>query len=184
MSLSALLWLLYAVPAYLLWPIVFRLHYKRSAIAEAFPPRNLYDLIDFALGACLVAYSCWIVLGPRPDHAAAISVPTGVAVWAAGCSLRIWAVWTLGPHWRIGLDEKDTTTQCVKAGPYKIMDHPINTALVIVAIGQALMTGVDARAIFSLAFALAYLFLQAGAEKRYWSRRAGADSKSTLGPEP
>ena len=169
--LPAVLWLIYAVPAYVLWPVAFRLRYKRTAIAEAFPPRNLYDWFDFALGLSLLSYSAWIVLGPRPDRAAAVSLPGGIAVWASGCLLRIWAVYTLGPHWRIGQDEKDTTTVHVKTGPYRIMDHPINTGLILVAIGQALMVGLEARTIFLLTIALVYFLAQAGAEKRYWSRR-------------
>lgn len=169
MTLPAITWLVYAVPAYLLYAAVFQVRYGKSAVAEHFPPRNLYGWVDFALGACLVSYSVWIVFG---THAAApISIPAGLAVWAAGCMLRIWAVWTLGPHWRIGQDEGDSTTEYVRTGPYRLMDHPINTALVLVAIGQALMTGLDARAIFLLAFSVLYFFAQAGAEKRYWSAK-------------
>lgn len=172
MTIPAITWLVYALPAYILYPVVFRVRYGKSAVAERFPPRNLYGWVDFALGACLVAYSVWIVFGA---HAAApISLAAGLAVWFVGCLLRIWAVWTLGPHWRIGQDERDTTTEYVRSGPYRFMDHPINTALVLVAIGQALMTGLDARAMFLLAFSVLYLLLQAGAEKKFWSARVNA----------
>lgn len=170
MTLPALTWLAYAVPAYVLYTVVFRIRYGKSAVAERFPPRNLYGWVDFALAACLIGYSLWIVFGA---HAAEpVSVAAGACFWGAGCLLRIWAVWTLGPHWRIGQDERDETTEYVKTGPYRFMDHPINCALVLVGIGQALMTGLDARAMFLLGFSVAYLVVQAGAEKRYWAAKA------------
>lgn len=170
MTLPALTWLVYAVPAYVLYTAVFRLRFGRSAVAERFPPRNLYGWVDFGLGACLVAYSVWIVFGAH--DAAPVSVVAGVSFWAMGCLLRVWAVWALGPHWRIGQDERDETTEHVKTGPYRWMDHPINCALVLVAIGQALMTGLDPRAMFLLGFSVVYLVVQAGAEKRYWAARS------------
>lgn len=179
MTIPAITWLVYAVPAYILYAAVFRVRYGKSAVAEQFPPRNLYGWVDFALGACLVGYSVWIVFGAHT--ASAISLPAGLAIWAAGCLLRIWAVWTLGPHWRIGQDERDTTTEYVRTGPYRFMDHPINTALVLVAIGQALMTGLDARAIFLLTFSVLYLFAQARAEKKFWQSRTSLPPAPTRG---
>lgn len=170
MTLPAMTWLAYAVPAYVLYTVVFRVLYGKSAVAEQFPPRNLYGWVDFALAACLIGYSVWVVFGAHT--AEPLSVWAGVSVWGMGCLLRIWAVWTLGPHWRIGQDESDGTTEYVKTGPYKWMDHPINCALVLVAIGQALMTGLDVRAMFLLGFSVVYLVVQAGAEKAFWKRRS------------
>ncbi len=181
MTLPALTWLVYAVPAYLLYPVFFRMRYGKSAVAEHFPPRNLYGWVDFGLGACLVGYSVWVVFGAA--GAEPISRSAGVGAWCAGCLLRIWAVWTLGPHWRIGQDEGDETTEHVKTGPYRFMDHPINSALVLVAIGQALMTGLDARAMFLLGFAVAYLIVQAGAEKAFWRKRQSARAAEHRGGE-
>jgi protein-S-isoprenylcysteine O-methyltransferase Ste14 len=169
MTLAAITWLVYAVPAYLLYTVVFRIRYGKSAVAEQFPPRNLYGWIDFALAGCLIGYSVWVVFGAAT--AEPVSILAGLCFWSAGCLLRIWAVWTLGPHWRIGQDESDGTTEYVRTGPYRIMDHPINSALVLVAIGQALMAGLDARAIFLLGFAVTYLLVQAGAEKAFWRSR-------------
>ncbi len=169
MTLPAITWLMYAVPAYVLYTVVFRVRYGKSAVAERFPPRNLYGWIDFALGACLIGYSVWIVFGAA--GADPVSVWAGLCFWSMGCLLRVWAVWTLGPHWRIGQDEQDTTTEYVRTGPYKWMDHPINSALVLVAMGQALITGLDARAMFLLAFSVVYLLVQAGAERRHWAAK-------------
>ena len=181
MTLPAITWLMYAVPAYVLYTVVFRLRYGRSAVAERFPPRDLYGWIDYGLAACLISYSCWIVFGV--SRAEAISVAAGVGFWALGAMLRIWAVWALGRNWRIGQDDNDTT-EFVRTGPYRFMHHPINSALVLVAIGQAFMTGLDARAMFLLGFSVAYLLIQASAEKRYWQRRAQANTASVNEPSP
>lgn len=178
--LPAATWLTYAVTAYVLWTVYHRVRYGRSPVVQRFPPRRLYEWMDFGLGVCLVAYSAWIVLGPgtRP-----ISVWGGAAVWMAGFALRVWAVVTLGPHWRMGQDESDTTTEFVARGPYRFMHHPINTALVVVAIGQALMTGLDWRAMFLLAFSVVYLLVQARAEERYWEKRRREKGEGGRGVE-
>ena len=168
--LPAITWLTFAITAYVLWPVVHRLRYGRSPIAERFPPRDLYGWIDFALGVCLVAYSVWIVFGPPPRP---VSMTAGVMVWAAGFALRMWTVLTLGPNWRIGQDETDTSVEYVATGPYRFLKHPINAALIVVGLGQMLMTGVDARAVFLVAFAAAYYIAQARAEERFWSERRG-----------
>ncbi|MBX3359183.1 MAG: hypothetical protein KF745_12240 [Phycisphaeraceae bacterium] len=179
MSLPAITWLCYAVPAYLLWPVVFRFRYGRSPLADRFPPRDLYSTVDFLLALCLIGYSAWIVLGPPP---APISTATGLGLFGTGFLLRVWAVISLGPHWRIGQDTHDATTSFVSTGPYRFLDHPINTALILVAIGQSLMTGLDARAMFLLAFSVVYFFAQAGAESRYWAQRRRSRAGRADGP--
>jgi protein-S-isoprenylcysteine O-methyltransferase Ste14 len=169
--LPAATWLAFALTAYALWTLVHRLRYGHSPVAERFPPRNLYGWIDFALGAGIVAYSAWIVLGPEPQP---ISVPLGVLLWGAGFALRMWAVLTLGPNWRIGQDERDHNVEYVATGPYRLFRHPINAALIIVALGQLLLTGMDARAIFLIALATLYYLAQARAEERFWAGRQRA----------
>lgn len=166
--IPAATWLIYAVTAYMLWTVYHRARYGRSPVAEHFPPRDLYGWIDFGLGLCLAAYSVWIVLGPEPEP---ISIPLGLAVWGAGFALRIWAVLTLGASWRIGQDQHDPDVEYVAAGPYRLLKHPINAALIIIALGQALLTGPDARAAFLVAFATLYYLAQARAEERYWADR-------------
>jgi protein-S-isoprenylcysteine O-methyltransferase Ste14 len=180
--LPAVLWLVYAVPAYLLWPLVFRARYGFSAVKERFPPRNFYGWIDFILGLALLGYSAWVVFrphrGPPP-----ISIPGGIGVWCAGAALRIWAVATLGRNWRIGQDDQDTQAEFVAAGPYKLMNHPINTALILVAIGQALLTGLSAGAIGLLTVAVAYFLIQGRAEERRWEKFKAHSSKFKSEPE-
>lgn len=167
----AAFWLIYAVPAYVLWTLAFPLRYGFWPVAGRFPPRNLYASVDFLLGVVLIAYSAWIVLGPAPDPTRVISIPAGICIWTAGLLLRWWAVCTLGRHWRIGQDESDQRAEFVATGPYRTVRHPINAALILVAIGQALMTGLDARALLLLTASVIYFLMQGRAEDRLWKKR-------------
>ena len=169
--LPAVFWLIYAVPAYVLWTLAFPLRYGFWPVAGRFPPRNLYASVDLLLGLVLIGYSVWIVFGPLPDPARVISARAGICIWSAGVLLRGWAVFTLGPHWRIGQDESDTRAEFVATGPYRIVHHPINAALILVAIGQSLMTGLDARALFLLCASVLYFLVQGRAEDARWASR-------------
>lgn len=169
--LPIVLWLVYAVPAYVLWTLVFRLRYGFSPVAERFPPRNLYQWMDTLLFVTLLGYSAWLVLGPRVDPARALSVPAGVAVWTVGVGLRGWAVYALGKHWRIGQDEKDERAAFVATGPYRFLHHPINAALIVVAVGMLLVNGPEARTLLLLGVSVVYYVVQGRAEnKRWWTR--------------
>ena len=169
--LPIVLWLVYAVPAYILWTLVFRLRYGFSPVAERFPPRNLYQWMDTLLFVMLFGYSAWLVFGPRTDPAQAVSVPVGVGVWAIGVGLRGWAVYALGKHWRIWQDEKDERAAFVATGPYRLIRHPINAALVLVAAGMTLITGPEARALVLLGVSVVYYVVQGRAEDRRWRHR-------------
>lgn len=179
MLLPIITWLAYATVSYLAWPVWFHRRYGRSAFAGRFPPTNRYGWVDLGLAACLLGYSAWIALGPPASPMFdGRGLWIGLGVFAAGAALRAWAVVTLGPNWRIGQDEDDPDAAYVATGPYRFLHHPINTALVLVAIGQALMTGLDARSIFLLSFSTAYLLIQARAEERHWRRRRGAAGRA------
>lgn len=168
--MPALMWLVYAVAAYVLWVGVFRWRYGFSPVVGRFPPRGMYAWVDAALGATLIAYSVWIV-ADRAREDAAISMRAGAAFWGAGVALRWWAIAALGRHWRIGQDERDEKAEFVATGPYRVMRHPINVALILVAIGQALMTGLDARALMLLGMSTAYFVVQGRAEDAAWKKR-------------
>jgi protein-S-isoprenylcysteine O-methyltransferase Ste14 len=170
--LPIVLWLVYAVPAYVLWTLVFRVRYGFSPVAERFPPRNMYQWMDTLLFVTLLGYSAWLVLGPRPDPARALSVPAGFAVWALGVGLRWWAISTLGKHWRIGQDEKDQRAAFVATGPYRLIRHPINAALILVAGGMLLMNGPEARTLVLLGVSVIYYAVQGRAEDRRWRGKA------------
>jgi protein-S-isoprenylcysteine O-methyltransferase Ste14 len=169
--IAVLTWLAYAGVFYIGWTVGFRGRYGRWPVAYRVPPRSgreaVYTLADLGLNLSLMGYTAWLVLGPRPEP---VSVVGGVLLVVLGAALRLWTVVVLGSNWRMGQDESDTT-QFVAQGPYRIMNHPINTALVVVAVGQGFLTGFDGRAMFLVAAAGLYLVVQAGAERAFWARR-------------
>jgi len=173
--LAAALWLVYAVTAYPLWMLVFRVRYGFWPVARMYSARRLYDWMDFGLFLSLMVYTVWIALGRAPVKP--ISVPAGAAVWASGCLLRAWAIMALGKNWRMGQDEKDEKAEFVASGPYRLMHHPINAALILVAIGQALMTGLDGRAVLLLATSVVYFLVQGRAEEEAWEKRRAQSAK-------
>ena len=168
--LAIILWLVYAVPAYVLYALVFRARYRFSPIVERFPPRDLYGVMDQVLFVALTGYSAWLVLGRWPDAGDAVSLPAGIALWTAGVGLRWWAITALGEHWRIGQDRGDQRAAFVAAGPYRFLRHPINAALILVAAGMAMITGFNAGVCVLLGCALVYYVVQGAAENRRWRK--------------
>ncbi len=172
--LPGVLWLVYAIPAYVLCIFAFRLRYGFSPVAERFPPRNAYGWMDTLLCITLVGYSVWVVLGPRPGPSGVLSVPVGIAVWTAGVVLRWWAVYALGEHWRIGQDDSDERAAFVATGPYRFIRHPINTALVLVASGMLFINGPEPGTVLLLAVSVVYYAVQGRSEDRRWRQRGDA----------
>ena len=171
--LPVVLWLIYAVPAYVLYTLVFRARFGFSPVAERFPPRNLYGWMDTLLFTVLLGYSAWLLLGRGPARSDAVSLPAGISLWCAGVGLRWWAIAALGPHWRIGQDAHDQRAEFVLRGPYRFLRHPINAALVLVAAGIVLMSGIEVRVMVLLSYAVLYYLVQGRAEDRRWSNVAG-----------
>lgn len=188
--LPLLTWLLYALPAYILWPIVFRLRFGHHAWIEPLVPRTAYQWTDFGLGLALCTYTVWLAYpwlrAGAPNQPIFNSISTAQAVgliaWGLGCAMRIWAVGTLGPNWRIGQVDSDPRHQFVARGPYRFYKHPINLALIIVAAGQAFLTGLNFRALFLLAAAITYAASQNAREDRYWRGRVGSGQSDPASP--
>lgn len=172
-------WLAYAGTFYILWAVGFRIRYRRWPVAYRLPPRTrheaVYTLTDLGLNLSLISYTLWLLLGPPP---AGRFIAPGLILVGCGAALRLWTVLTLGPNWRMGQDEADAQAMFVAAGPYRLCRHPINAALIIVAMGQALLTGLDARAWFLLVVAVAYYAIQARAEARFWRARQASQSSA------
>lgn len=187
MTVPATLWFLYAVPAYVVGPALFRLRRGRWPMARVFPPRTPYALVDSALAMALLAYSAWAALAYRRQEPAAAWtedpwLAAGVGASVLGAGLRAWAIAALGPSWRIGQDEADPVARHVRRGPYRLMHHPINTGLVLVAVGQAAMTRLHPAALALLGVAVVYFAVQGRAEERRW-RRSGVPGAPD-GPGP
>lgn len=179
--LALLTWTLYAGGLYVLWSVGFRACYGRWPMAYSMPPKDRYTWIDMGLSASMWAYFGWSVwvgwaslhefvqhgTGPVLSH----REWAGLGAVGVGGALRVWSLVTLGPNWRMGQDASDTKHEFVKAGPYRFMEHPINTATVVVALGQVGVTNGAVAAWALLAVALAYHLLQGAAETAFWKAR-------------
>ncbi|MBL8991311.1 MAG: hypothetical protein JNJ48_07000 [Phycisphaerae bacterium] len=191
-------WAVYAAPAYLLWPLVFRWKYGFSAWKAPLLPRSAYEATDVFLAVVLVGYSAalaawWASAGAAPHDAPSSDWNTrgwwtvgGVAAWAVGGALRISALRALGPHWRIGQDESDQRHQFIARGIYRWTRHPINLGLIVVASGQVLLVigagGPVAAPAGLLAGAVLYALVQNANENRYWARRGRAPTPGVPSP--
>jgi protein-S-isoprenylcysteine O-methyltransferase Ste14 len=85
-----------------------------------------------------------------------------------GSVLILYAVETLGSHWRIGQDEGDRACVYVNGGPYCFVRHPIYWGMAASAFGQMLLTNGDGRGLILFIGTVGYVLLQSRAESRYW----------------
>ena len=166
--LARITWLMFALSALVVAPGVFYLRFRRWPILSSFPPRNVYSLVNFLYGIAQAAYTALLLLGTEPKP---FSTAGGLIVLAGGSTLALWAVLTMGPNWRMGQDEMDQSVCYVSHGPFRIFRHPIYVGLVIIAVGQGLLTGFDGRALLLIVASVTYALVQGHAESRYWARR-------------
>ncbi len=161
-------WLTYAVCALAVVPAAFYIRFRRLPILSSFPPRDTYALVNFLYSVTLVAYTAILILGAEPNT---LSTAWGLAVFACGSALQLWAVAAMGPNWRMGHDPNDQTVRFVSHGPFRFLRHPIYAGLVIIAVGQVLLTGLDRRAFLLIIASVLYFAVQGPAESRYWKER-------------
>lgn len=184
--LALLTWTLYAGGLYVLWSAGFRMAYGRWPMAYSLPPRDRYTWIDMGLSAAMWAYFAWCVWVGWADLRAVTGAMArgesvawslsrlewaGLATAALGAGLRVWTLIVLGPNWRMGQDKADTKHEFVKSGPYRLMKHPINTAMVVTAVGHVALTNGAWAAWGLLAVGVAYHLLQGAAEVAFWKAR-------------
>jgi protein-S-isoprenylcysteine O-methyltransferase Ste14 len=67
-------------------------------------------------------------------------IPVGLAVQAAGFALAIWSRRHLGANWSGRIEIKEDHA-LVRTGPYRLLRHPIYTALLVMYVGTALIDG-------------------------------------------
>lgn len=62
----------------------------------------------------------------------------GIALFLAGMAGTLWAQFTMGESWRVGVDASERTTLVV-AGPFRWVRNPIFTAMTTATLGLALV---------------------------------------------
>lgn len=92
----------------------------------------------------------------------------GLALFALGLALAVWARLYLGRNWGTPMTRK-TDPELVTAGPYRMIRHPIYSGVVLAMIGTALAVGVNW---LLVAVVLgAYFVYSAVNEERYMAER-------------
>jgi protein-S-isoprenylcysteine O-methyltransferase Ste14 len=88
----------------------------------------------------------------------------GLAVFAAGLALAVWARIYIGRNWGMPMSEK-ADTQLVTTGPYRYIRHPIYSGIILAMIG----TSIAASVFWLVAVALlgAYFIYSAVMEERH-----------------
>jgi protein-S-isoprenylcysteine O-methyltransferase Ste14 len=96
----------------------------------------------------------------------------GLAVLTAGLALDLVALFGMGESWRVGIDQQHPGP-LVTTGVYSRVRHPIYTAVMLMACGQALVTA-DVISIPVAAAALVGLPIQAHLEEEFLVGHFGA----------
>jgi protein-S-isoprenylcysteine O-methyltransferase Ste14 len=87
----------------------------------------------------------------------------GVAVFATGIALAIWARIYLGRNWGMPTSQK-ADPELVTSGPYRFVRHPIYTGILIGVVGTALVTNLIGLIIAGVL--AAYFFYSASVEEK------------------
>ena len=77
---------------------------------------------------------------PRSSaHNGAVLTGIGLALFAAGLGLAIWARLYIGRNWGMPMTRKEQP-ELVTTGPYRRVRHPIYTGIIVAMLGTALAT--------------------------------------------
>lgn len=133
LTISALLWI--AFVGY--WNVAAS-NTARTVRSESSQSRALHQWLMLASLALL--FAPLPLLDRRVLPVGAMWVPLGLAVHAGSFAFALAARRTLGRNWSGAITEKEDH-QLVQSGPYKIVRHPIYTAMIGMFIGTALVSG-------------------------------------------
>lgn len=95
----------------------------------------------------------------------------GLAMCIAGAALAIWSRHLLGRNWSSVVQLKQGH-ELVRAGPYRLVRHPIYSGLLLMVIGNVLMVG-DWRGILALAILFASVWRKLRLEERWLTEQFG-----------
>jgi protein-S-isoprenylcysteine O-methyltransferase Ste14 len=92
----------------------------------------------------------------------------GLALFAAGLGVAVWARITIGRNWGMPMTEKDDP-ELVTRGPYHAVRHPIYSGMLLAMIGTTI--GVSIFWLVALVVLGAYFIYSAAMEERYLTKR-------------
>jgi protein-S-isoprenylcysteine O-methyltransferase Ste14 len=162
------LWLAYLALSFVVWPSVFRAKFGRWPFAYAFPPTDSATLVDCVYALVLALYTGALLIG---DPIAPQSLAGGLALFGVGYALQMWAIVTMGRHWRFGRSSRDDTAEFVSHGAFRVLRHPIYASIIIIAFAMGLLAGFDGRAALLIFASCLYFGIQGRAETLHWRAR-------------
>jgi protein-S-isoprenylcysteine O-methyltransferase Ste14 len=121
--------------------------WRRTGATGFIRPRRGAPPIELLASSMFVAAITLLAAGPIADLAgvarfdaldSGVIAALGFVVTTAGIALTIWAQLSMGDSWRIGVDPSERTA-LVTQGSFAIVRNPIFTAMIIAAVGLALL---------------------------------------------
>src|SRR6266545_7356252 len=106
--------------------------------AESTSSRQLHQLLMY--GALALAFFRLPGLGQRWLPMAFYIVPLGLAIHVSSILLAVWARQHLGRNWSGAITAK-VDHQLIRTGPYRIVRHPIYSAMLGMFLGTAIVSG-------------------------------------------
>jgi protein-S-isoprenylcysteine O-methyltransferase Ste14 len=119
----------------------------------------------------LMIFSPKIAPGAEIHQALAAAI-AGIAIFAAGEGLRMWAKATLGRYFTYSV-QTSTDQPVITAGPYRFVRHPSYTGILLIAIGGGLVWGNWLGVAFITSGALAGLVYRINVEEKALSLDLG-----------
>ena len=145
----------------------------KRAVRRESPASRAAHVVPLGVAALLLALPAmpgW--LGSRWLVAGEVAYWTGLGLVAAGLALSVWARGVLGRNWSATVTLKEDH-EIVRAGPYRIVRHPIYTGLLVAVAGCAVALG-EWRGPLALAIAAVALWRKLRLEERWLTEEFGA----------
>ena len=133
LTISALLWIAFVV----YWNVAAS-NTARTVRSESSRSRAVHQWL--MLASLALFFAPLPLLDRRILPVGAIWVPLGLALHAGSFAFALAARRTLGRNWSGAITEKEDH-QLVQSGPYRIVRHPIYTAMIGMSVGTAVVSG-------------------------------------------
>jgi protein-S-isoprenylcysteine O-methyltransferase Ste14 len=184
--ISLLAWIVYIAPPWRYWPmwlaaagwILFSIYWSAAA-KNSTPAKDSESDRSRGIHEALVTAGQLLLFIPIPGlvqsfvpHSLAWAL-LGLAIEALSISLAVWARHHLGQNWSARVQIK-VDHQLIRTGPYRLLRHPIYTAVLGMCIGTTLVSG-QVHALVGTALAIA----------AYWRKLRMEESKlrEAFGPQ-